>query len=172
VAAAKNPDGPIYLDDLQELSSGVGVGTLGKHGETGYPQFDSDYGPKVVFQGKTPKHSLSTYPAHKGSGYVSYVLKREYRNLRAVAAIMEVNPADAARVAAEPFFMGGPASPLSFRVIGDGKVLWESRPLEKAGDSQACNVRIEGVSLLELEVSCPGMNNYGWATWIDPVVEK
>jgi len=170
--AAKKPDGPIYLDDLQELSSGVAIGILGKHGETGYPEFESEYGPKVIFQGKKPEHSLSTYPPPKGTGYVSYVFKGEYRTLRAVAAILEVNPADAARVAAEPFFMGGPASPLTFKVIGDGKLLWESRPLARAGDSQNCNVDVEGVSLLELEVSCPDMNSYCWAAWIEPAVEK
>ena len=58
------------------------------------------------------------YPPRKGASYVSYVLQGEYCTLRAVAAIMEVSPADAARVAAEPFFMGGPASPLIFGVIG------------------------------------------------------
>ena len=168
----KKPDGPIYLDDLQELSSGTAIGILGKHGETGYPEFDSEYGLKVFFQGKKPEHALSTYPPRKGTGYVSYVLKREYRTLRAVAAIMEVNPAAAARVAAEPFYLGGPASPLTFRVIGDGRLLWESRPLAKSGDSQVCNVGIEDVSLLELEVACPEMNSYGWAVWIAPVVEK
>jgi hypothetical protein len=170
--AAKKPAGPIYLDDLQELSSGVALGILGKHGDTGYPEFDSEYGPKVIFQGKTPEHALSTYPPRKGTGYVSYVLKDEYRTLRAVAAIMQVNPVEAARVAKEPFFMGGPASPLTFRVIGDGKLLWESRPLIKSGDSHVCNVGIEGVSLLELEVGCPEMNSYGWAAWIEPELEK
>ena len=50
--AAKKPEGPIYLDDLQELSSGVAIGILGKHGETGYPEFDSEYGPKVILPGK------------------------------------------------------------------------------------------------------------------------
>jgi hypothetical protein len=169
---AKKPAGPIYLDDLQELSAGVALGILGKHGDTGYPEFESDYGPKVIFQGKTPEHALSTYPPRKGTGYVSYVLKGEYRTLRAVAAIMQVDPAEAARVAKEPFFMGGPASPLTFRVIGDGKLLWESRPLVKSGDSQVCNVGIEGVSLLELEVACPEMNSYGWAAWIEPALEK
>jgi hypothetical protein len=170
--AQKKPDPPIYLDDLQELGSEVGMGLLGKHGETGYPQFESEYGPKVTFQGKKPEHALSAHPPRKGVSYVAYVLKGEYRTLRATAAIMEVNPTEAARIAAEPFFMGEPASPLTFRVIGDGKVLWESRPLQKCGDSQRCNVSIEDVNLLELEVSCPGLNSYCWAAWIEPALGK
>jgi hypothetical protein len=170
--AEKKPDPAIYLDDLPELGSEVGIGLLGKHGETGYPQFESEYGPKVTFHGKKPEHALSVHPPRKGVSYVAYVLKGEYRTLRATAVIMEVNPAEAARVASEPFFMGGPASPLTFRVIGDGKVLWESRPLQKCGDSHRCNVSVEDVNLLELEVSCPGLNSYCWAAWIEPAVGK
>ena len=134
----------------------MGIGLLGKHGETGYPQFESEYGAKITFQAKKPEHSLSVYPPRKGVSYVAYVLKGEYHTLRATAAIMEVNPSDAARIASEPFFMGGPASPLTFRVIGDGKVLWESRPLQKCGDSQRCNVSLEDINLLESMSSVRG----------------
>ena len=105
--AAKKAAGPIYLDDLQELSAAVGIGIVGKHGETGYPEFESEYGPKVNFQGKRPKHSLSLYPPRKGAAYVSYVSKASTALCGRWRRSWKWNPADAARVAAEPFFMAG-----------------------------------------------------------------
>lgn len=162
----------LYLDDLQEFGAMVGTGSLGKHGDTGYPPYESQYGQKVFFRGRKPLHALSLYPPSNDAAFVTYSLKGEYRVFRATAAVLETSPDSTRRLKGDPFFMGGPASPLTFKVLGDGKLLWESRAMRKCGQAQTCEVAIDGVNLLELQVSCPSNNYYSWAAWIDPLLEK
>jgi hypothetical protein len=170
--AKPQPNDPVYLDDLRETGSKVGQGVLGKRGDTGYPAYETSYGQKVFFRGRQPSHALSLYPPGNGVAYVAYSLGGQYRTFRATAAILDTSPASARQLKGDPFFMGGPASPLAFRVIGDGKLLWESRPMQKCGQSHACEVTVEGVNIIELQVSCPANNYYSWAAWLDPSLEK
>jgi hypothetical protein len=160
----------VFLDDLGEMQFKVGWGTLGKHGATGYPKQDDEYGQRVVFQGTSPGHALSTYPPSEGSSFVVYGLDREFRTFKVTAAIMEPRRAKAAVSEAHPFYLGKAYSPLTFKVFGDGQLLWQSRPLRKSGSWQDCSVAVEGVRLLELQVHCPGSNAFAWAAWIDPTV--
>ena len=46
-----------------------------------------------------------------------------------------------------------------------------SRGPDKTGDSQICNLDVDGVGSRSWRF-CPEMNNYGWAAWIEPAVEK
>ena len=57
-----------------------------------------------------------------------------------------------------------------FRVLGDGKVLWQSKPLQAYGARQECNIEIRGVQQLTLEAGCSGNGQWGWAAWINPRV--
>ncbi|HEY9172366.1 MAG TPA: NPCBM/NEW2 domain-containing protein, partial [Verrucomicrobiae bacterium] len=59
-------------------------------------------------------------------------------------------------------------SSLTFRVVGNGRVLWQSRPTRRSGEWQECNIPVEGVRLLELQVDCPGVKTFAWAAWADP----
>jgi len=103
---------------------------------------------------------------------VVYNLAKEFRVFKATAAIMEVNRANAATLEGNPLFMGKAYSPLRFVVLGDGKPLWRSRRIQNSGGCQDCSVRVEGVSLLELQVHCPGINAFAWAAWIEPRVSR
>lgn len=169
--AEKHP-GPVYLDDLEELSASVGWGELGKHGQTGYPAQGDDYGNRGLCRGNVPNHMLSLHPPEKGTAFVSYALQEDFRLLRATVGILEVERARLAAQHLGPFFTGRAFSPLTFRVIGNGKVLWESRPIQKCGDWQECSVGLEGVRMLELHVHCPGPKTFAWAAWVDPLLER
>jgi serine/threonine protein kinase len=64
------------------------------------------------------------------------------------------------------------ATPLTFVVRGDGKVLWKSRGVQSQADTQTCDVAVQGVQVLVLEVQCPGDAHGGHAVWIEPHVAR
>jgi hypothetical protein len=53
------------------------------------------------------------------------------------------------------------------KVIGDGKVLWESAPMQTPGKSQPCQADVSGVSVLELHVHCSRGKTVARAVWLD-----
>ena len=56
----------------------------------------------------------------------------------------------------------------TFKVLGDGKALWESKPLKGGDVAQSVSVDIHGVKLLELNVSDAGDGiEYDHADWAD-----
>ena len=65
---------------------------------------------------------------------------------------------------------GQPDSPLTFKLLGDGRVLWQSKPINRRGVAQECSARIRGVRILRLEVFCPGRHDKARAVWVDPRV--
>ena len=66
----------------------------------------------------------------------------------------------------------GSVTPLVFQIGGDNRWLWQSRPLQKRGESEPFRVDVSSVKQLELRVSCPGTANYAWAMWVDPVLGR
>jgi hypothetical protein len=55
-----------------------------------------------------------------------------------------------------------------FDVLGDGRSLWRSRSVDKAGKPQECSVNVADVDVLELRVTVQG-NYFGvHAVWIEP----
>ena len=140
-----------YLDDVKEIEFVVGYGSLGKHGSQGYNSED------VVFQGQTPQHALSTHGKAKGSAFVSYALAGKFRKFKATIGVVDIGG-------------GQPGSPLTFIVIGDGKALWRSKPVERRTVPQLCEVDVKGVRVLRLQVDCPGSNNQARAVWLNPQV--
>ena len=59
-------------------------------------------------------------------------------------------------------------TPLTFKVLGDGKVLWESKPVTDRGVIQDCSVSVQDVDRLELQVACPGDYSAAHAVWLEP----
>jgi hypothetical protein len=59
-------------------------------------------------------------------------------------------------------------SPLTFRVIGDGKALWASKPIQAQHRLENCSVAVTGVSVLELQVDCPEGWRSAHAVWLEP----
>src|SRR5262249_18484207 len=147
----------VYLDDLSEVESKVGVGVLGKHGERGYTGTgvpDS----KVSFGGRSYTHALSTHPAAGQVAYVAYKLDGKFASFPALASMMDGVPGFAVRTS------------VAFKVVGDGKVLWTSAPIDRAGAGEPCSIDINGVKTLRLEVHSSGDNAFQMAAWLEPTV--
>jgi alpha-galactosidase len=143
----------VFLSDMKEMDVKVGHGGFGKKGELGYGEKQ-----RIVVKGIASPHGLSTHAAPKGSARVAYALGKAFRSLTTTAALNDSSP--------------GCESPLMFKVVGDGKVLWASRPIQKKGDSQPCLVSVKGVDRLELVVDCAGGNGNAHAVWLEPRVER
>jgi formylglycine-generating enzyme required for sulfatase activity len=61
-----------------------------------------------------------------------------------------------------------PSSPVTFCVLGDGRELWKSPPLQKRGESAELSVDVRGVKELRLEASSGEKNGNCHATWFMP----
>jgi hypothetical protein len=140
---------PVFLCDLDEINPKVGYGQFGKKGDTGW-------GKRIAVKGVESPHGLSMHAmaSSLGTATVSYRLGRKYRQFRGAAATNDT--------AQYP-------PPLLFKVLGDGKILWEKRftkgPEEFVAD-------ITGVDLLTLEVACGDNPADGQAVWIEPRLSK
>ncbi len=113
-----------------------------------------------------PAHGLFAHPPPNSSSSIAYNLPNGYRELTGTAAITDL-PRDLDGQVAT-----GSRTPLTFQVIGDGRMLWKSRPLQRSGDKQVFTVNVSGLRKLDLRVDCPGFANHAWAMWVDPVLSK
>ncbi|MCH8045262.1 MAG: NPCBM/NEW2 domain-containing protein [Planctomycetes bacterium] len=143
-----------YLDDLKEVSHKALF--FGKNGATGYPRVSVS---RCKFRGVNLTHAIALHPRTKSSAHIIYDLGGKYSSLLTGVGIIEGAGVDS-------------SSPLTFKVYGDGKILWQSRPLQKRNDGQDCKISIRGVRQLKLEVNCPGILNGAHAAWINPVISK
>jgi hypothetical protein len=64
------------------------------------------------------------------------------------------------------------ATPVIFKVWGDGKLLWQSKALKTRGDGEECTVPVATIERLELEVHCPGSHAKAHAIWVEPQLLK
>jgi hypothetical protein len=142
------PSRKVFLITLREAAYS-GHGALGKGSITAKPE-----DPLIEVQGKRFPNGLGTHPESNGFASVKYELNGKWRTFSATAAIQ-----DSVR----------PVTPLHFKVIGDNRVLWQSKPLRMT-ESQKCEVDITGVQSLELRVDCPGPYHGAQAVWLDPYV--
>lgn len=148
----------VYLDDLQETDFRVGFGDLGKHGSTGFP---ADHPiQSVVFRGAKATHALSVCPPGRSDSFVAYELGGKYKFFTAMAGIID----------AERPERPAPASPVVFKVFGDGKQLWLSKPFARFSEGQDCQIDVTGVRELSLVATCTGSQSNCHAVWINPRV--
>ncbi len=113
----------------------------------------------ATFQGKPLLHSLNAHPPLNGSSSrIVYHLHKQYYSLQGQVGIQSGAKS--------------PASPMTFRIVADGKLLWASRPMQIADIPQTFFVNVSGVEKLELFVDCPGNNSRAWAVWIEPLLKK
>lgn len=143
---------PVFLSDLKESDVHVGYGSFGKGGKLGYE------GGKIVVDGKASDKGLSMHPPAHGSSRVSYAIAGKYKWFLA-----NIGLNDTVRKS---------NTPLTFKVVGDGKELWSSKPLQHRGDHEDVKVDIRRVKQLRLEVNCPGAAGFAHAVWIDPRLQE
>jgi hypothetical protein len=140
-----------YLDDLTEVSVKVGRGELGKHGSYGFGNA------AVEFKGKSYPHALSAHPFPNGFSSVVYDLKGRNQTFTGTVSLGDAGDK--------------PESLVSFEVLGDSRVLWQSRPIDQKGISQQFAVKLTGVRRLELRTKCQGGNGWAVGVWLEPRLE-
>lgn len=140
------PPAVVYLADLQEAELRV---LLPDHFEKG-----------AAVAGSASPRSLALHPPTNGHSAVFYRLDRQFRRFDSAVGIRDGSK----RIRTQ--------APLTFSVLGDGQLLWTSRPFYEAGDTQECSVDVEGVEVLELRCHCPSWRVYAWMAWVDPRVSR
>lgn len=141
-----------YLADLQEIDPQVGKGQFGKK-ETGFGKKEIRVGDQAFENG------LGMHPPKHGAATVRYSLGKAWRTLRGAAGMNDTSKK-------------GSKSPLTFMILGDGKVLWKSPKIQEHGDKFTFRVNVQDVETIELTVDCPGENGGAHAVWLDPKLEK
>lgn len=143
--------GKTYLSDLKELEVKHKWWPLGKNGELGSPNFH-----EIAVNGQ---HSPKGLGLHVGEPfvYVKYRLGGKYQSFVTTVAIDDCAPQT--------------TPPVRFDVLGDGKLLWSSKVIQGSRLTDRCEIKIEGVNVLELRASQLGLNHAGgYTVWVDPYV--
>ncbi len=163
-----------YLSDMQELAVKVAEGRFAKKGDLGY-NAGNPYGPRILVNGKDPlggrilvkgkesPHGLSMHPSSDSYASAKYELGETAQTFIASVALN-----DSAGGPGRPPGVGKIPTPLTFQVLGDGKVLWKSKPVDSARNVQECKVDVTGIEVLELRVDCPGSYINAQAVWLEP----
>lgn len=141
----------VYLSDLKPASVRTfrdGTWGFGTNGDLGAGK------KRITVDGVASPKGLGTHAISNGSCHIVYPIKRTYRVFRGRVAIN-----DSSR---------GALSPITFRIVGDRKLLWRSSPVRKPRKPQSFRVSVAGVSTLELLVDCPGHLDGAHAAWIEP----
>lgn len=121
--------------------------------------FEKRNGSKV--KGIVSPNALLLHPSDKSDARVTYDIGRKYLRFKAAVGIRDGTNAGR-----------GSGSPLTFRVLGDGKELWTSGAIQQCGVTRECDVPVTGVDRLELQVQCPGSAYCAHAVWVEPRLEE
>lgn len=110
--------------------------------------------------GSIPQCVFLHAPA-RGSSQVSYPLAAKWSALQTSVGIPNPNQGGAKI-----------SSPVTFEILGDGKVLWKSEPVTEFDAIQTTQVRVTGVKTLTLRTSCPAHNGWAQAHWLEPILAE
>jgi hypothetical protein len=140
----------VDLADLPEFDARWGPWPFVKNGTVGN-------GRPIQVKGVASSHGLGMHPPDPpGYAAVKYRLNRQAAVFAAAVALNDT--------ATDP--KAGSAA--VFEVFGDGRRLWESAPVGKAGQPQECRVDVRGVDVLELRVRAEGLYWSLHAVWVEP----
>ena len=157
----------IFLSDMQEVDSHVGVKELCKKGKM---PMTTPAG-RITVNGDESPNGLFTHPPSTGKAFVMYKLTKQYKTLTGAAAI---DDASSGLKSPDKIVKGKVESKknsLQFRILGDGKVLWETS-IGDAGRPESFEVDISTVEKLELVVECKASNSGAYAVWVEPKLVK
>jgi hypothetical protein len=158
---AFDDQGVAYLSELQESDARVGWGKFGKRGMLGYGVPIGREDSEITVAGKTAPHGISMVPVDNAFSTVKYRLDGRARKLEGSAGLNDMLPGEP-----QPF------TEATFKVLGDGRELWASRPNNTPGTSEAFRIDVQGIDWLELRVDCPGRMNCVRAVWLEPRVSR
>lgn len=144
-----NESSPAWLSEMpmREMVTGawgIGKGTVG--GENLTP---------ISVNGDQFPHGLGMHPPSSGASHVTFDVNKQFKHFEAAGAIDDTGDKPT-------------ASPLTFRVVGDGHELWRSKPMQTPGSRQSFMVDVANFSKLELFVDCPGYFHGCYAVWLEP----
>lgn len=111
----------------------------------------------LIFNGRHSTHGIYLHPLSYKYSHVTYELRGRFSQFRADAFVPVMSD-----------HQGEPATPLVFRVVGDGRVLWESKPMASKEHQEGCAVSVSGIDNLTLEIGCPGPNSWCLGAWAEP----
>ena len=94
------------------------------------------------------------YARGRGSpGTIGFDLRNNFHGVRGTAVVLRER-----------------RSPVTFRVVGDGNVLWTSTPLQGKESFQIFEVAVSGIHKLELLIDSPESSVE--AAWVDPILTR
>jgi hypothetical protein len=98
-------------------------------------------------------------PTGKGPSIIRYDLPGKHRRLQGKVGVFTMPDSPPTRQ---------PGSPIVFRIVGDGRQLWQSPPLAKRDQMARYSVDISDVITLELHTETNGSAFMAWGAWLDP----
>jgi hypothetical protein len=148
----EEPAPPVYLADMSEFGVRMGPWRFGK-GELG-----DGAGSPIRVNGTPGPKGLSVHPREGVATRVAYALGGRAVTLAGAAALNDYGSEAWGTVV--------------FTIVGDGRELWRSGPVNRASGSARFRVDVSGVKVLELRAILSGAHLHAHAVWVDPVIEK
>lgn len=149
-----DPPDVVYLAELKEKAFKV-WDYLGnrKSGWSNNGQIEKE---RIFIDSRPSIKGIYTHPEANGYATVKYdIAKLNKQFFRAKVGIADRKHSNS-------------ETPLTFVVLGDGKALFTSMPIQEWNVFEECEVKIHGVKDLELRVKCPGGAGSAFAVWFEP----
>lgn len=113
---------------------------------------------KFSWQGKEHPDALFYPPPDHGTTTIRYNVPQGARKLQGIVGVFEVPNMPA---------FWKPSVPVSFKIVGDGRTLWESPPLKDIDSGARFSVDVSHVKAVELIMICTGRVVFPHAAWFD-----
>jgi hypothetical protein len=150
--AAPATAGRVFLSDMEEADWNVKFG-LGKKGRL------VEY--KITVDKKYSPNGLGMHPekvGDKGDSFATFRLNGGFKIFKASVALNDSSK--------------GAESAMTFKVLGDEKVLWKSKAIQRPRENDACTINVTGVRVIKLVVECAGSITGAHGVWVEPMVLK
>jgi len=145
--AAQSAD-RVYLADLPPADVRISYGELGLNGDLGYEDR------RVIVNKQQAKHSVSTHAKDDGVASVDYVMPQQFSVLSGATCLNSSSKKSSMNSI--------------FRIVGDGRILWESPKATKK--PVPFQIDVSGISHLRLQITTKGNSANGHTVWLDPVL--
>lgn len=143
---------PVYLADMKEFAVRMSPWQFGK-GELG----DGAQTP-IRVKGALASKGLSVHPNNQFATRAAYALGGKATILVGAAALND--------------YANEAWSPVVFVIVGDGREVWRSRPVNRASGPESFRLVVSGVKVLELRAIGLGVHIGAHAVWVDPHIER
>ncbi|MEX2212929.1 MAG: NPCBM/NEW2 domain-containing protein [Phycisphaeraceae bacterium] len=148
-ASAEAPAGGTTLASLNEQI--VSAKAFGKSGKLGSIT-------RIRINNIDLPASLAVFPDRDKPAQIAYTIDGKYKTFLGAVGINDI--------AKDPY------SEVTFRIMGDGKELWRSRPTKERNKVQPFQVNVTGVKKLELIVAAAGDPGFCNCVWAEPTLHE